>query len=168
MKTVRLGRTGLEVSRIGFGGIPIQRLTEAEAIRVVRRCIDLGVTFLDTATGYTTSEERIGKAIVGRRGEVILATKSPARDAAKAQEHLALSLERLGVETIDLWQFHNVSSAEAYEQTLGPGGAMEAAQRALEAGTIRHIGVTSHSMDVASQAVSSGLFEKSSEGGLFP
>jgi len=159
MKTVRLGKTGLEVSRIGFGGIPIQRLTEAEAIRVVQRCMDLGVTFLDTATGYTTSEERIGKAIVGRQGEVILATKSPARDAAKAQEHLELSLKHLGVETIDLWQFHNVSSAEAYEQTLGPGGAMETAQRALEAGTIRYVGITSHSMDVALQAVSSGYFE---------
>jgi len=159
MKTVRLGKTGLEVSRVGFGGIPIQRLTEAEAIQVVQRCLDLGVTFLDTANGYTTSEERIGKTIAGRREQVIIATKTAARDRAIAQEHLELSLKRLQVETIDLWQFHNVSTFEAYEQVLGPDGAMEAAQRALETGKVRHIGITSHSMDVALKAVPSGHFE---------
>lgn len=153
MKTVQLGKTGLEVSRVGFGGILIQRLTEAEAIRVVQRCLDLGVTFLDTANGYSTSEERIGKAITGRREQVIIATKTAAR------EHLELSLKRLNVETIDLWQFHNVSTFEAYEQVLGPSGALEAAQRALEAGKVRHIGITGHSMDVASKAVPSGHFE---------
>ena len=159
MKTVRLGKTGLEVSRVGFGGIPIQRLTEAEAIQVVQRCLDLGVTFLDTANGYTTSEERIGKAIAGRREQVIIATKTAARDRATAQEHLELSLKRLQVEAIDLWQFHNVSTFEAYEQVLGPDGAMEAAQRALETGKVRHIGITSHSMDVALKAVPSGYYE---------
>jgi predicted aldo/keto reductase-like oxidoreductase len=159
MKTIRLGRTGLEVSRVGFGGIPIQRLTEAEAVRVVQRCLDLGVTFLDTANGYSTSEERIGKAIAGRRDQVVIATKTAARDRTTAREHLELSLKRLDVETIDLWQFHNVSAFDLYEQVLGPGGAMEAAQRALEAGKIRHIGITSHSMDVALKAVPSGHFE---------
>lgn len=66
MKGVRPGKTGLQVSRIGSGAIPIQRLTEREAVRVVRRCLELGINFLDTANGYTTSEERIGKAITGR------------------------------------------------------------------------------------------------------
>jgi predicted aldo/keto reductase-like oxidoreductase len=159
MKTIRLGSTGLEVSRVGFGGIPIQRLTEAEAIRVVQRCLELGVTFLDTANGYSTSEERIGKAIAGRREQVIIATKTAARDRATAREHLELSLKRLNVETIDLWQLHNVSTFEIYEQVLGPGGAMEAAQRALEAGKVQHIGMTGHSMDVALKAVPSGHFE---------
>jgi len=159
MKSVRLGKTGLMVSRVGFGGIPIQRLTEAEAVRVVQRCLDLGVNFLDTANGYSTSEERIGKAIAGRREQVIIATKTGARDRATAQEHLELSLKRLNVETIDLWQFHNVSTFEDYEQVLGPDGAMEAAQRALEAGKVRHIGITNHSMDVALKAVPSGHFE---------
>jgi predicted aldo/keto reductase-like oxidoreductase len=159
MKSVRLGKTGLRVSRIGFGGIPIQRPSEAEAIRVIQRCLDLGVTFLDTANGYTTSEERIGQAIAGRREQVVLATKTMARDCPTAEEHLNLSLKRLNVKTIELWQFHNVSSMEAYEQVLGPGGAMEAAQRALEAGLVKHIGITSHSMDVALKAVASGHFE---------
>jgi len=159
MKTVRLGKTGLEISRVGFGGIPIQRLTEDEAVRVVRRCLDLGVTFLDTANGYTTSEERIGKAVAGRREQVVIATKTGARDRATAEEHLALSLKRLQTDYIDLWQFHNVGNFDAYEQVLGPSGAMEAAQAALRAGKIRHIGMSSHSMDVALQAVASGHFE---------
>jgi predicted aldo/keto reductase-like oxidoreductase len=159
MKTIRLGKTGLEVSRVGFGGIPIQRLSEAEAIQVVQRCLDLGVTFLDTANAYTTSEERIGKAIAGRREQVVIATKTGARDRATAQEHLELSLKRLNTDYIDLWQFHNVSSFEAYEQVLDPDGAMEAAREALRAGVIRHIGITSHSMDVALKAVPSGHFE---------
>jgi len=159
MRTIRLGKTGLEVSRIGFGGIPIMRLAEDEAIKVVQRCLDLGVTFLDTANGYGTSEERIGKAIAGRREQVVIATKTGARDRATAQEHLDLSLKRLDTDYIDLWQFHNLSTFEAYEQALGPNGAMEAAQEALRAGKIRHIGVTSHSMDIALKAVPSGHFE---------
>ena len=159
MKTMRLGNTGLEVSRIGFGGIPIQRLTEAEAVRVVQRCLDLGVTFLDTATGYTTSEERIGKAIIGRRAQVILATKTPARDRATALQHLEQSLRRLQVDTIDLWQFHNVSTFEALAQVLGPDGALVAAHQAFQAGKVRHIGITSHSMGVALKAVPLGHFE---------
>ena len=162
MNTIRLGQTELDVSRVGMGGIPIQRLTEAEAIRVVQHCLDLGITFLDTAHGYSTSEERIGKALAatpGRREQVVLATKTPARDAATAQDHLDLSLRRLQVETIDLWQFHNVSTCEAYEQILGPGGAMETARRALQAGTIRHIGVSSHSLDLALKMVPTGHFE---------
>jgi predicted aldo/keto reductase-like oxidoreductase len=159
MKTVQLGKTGLEVSRVGSGGIPIQRLTEKEAIKVVQRCLDLGVTFIDTANGYTTSEERIGKAIAGRREQVIIATKSGGKDKQTALEHLDLSLQRLNTDYLDLWQFHGVSTFEAYEQILGPGGAMEAAREALEAGKVRHIGITSHSMEVALKAVPSGLFE---------
>lgn len=159
MKTARLGQTDLQVSRVGFGGIPIQRLTEDEAVRVVQRCLDLGVTFLDTANGYTTSEERIGKAIAGRRDQVILATKSGARDKAGSQEHLELSLKRLNTDYIDLWQFHGISTMETYEQVLGPNGAMETAQKALQEGKIRHIGVTSHSLDMAIKMVPSGHFE---------
>jgi predicted aldo/keto reductase-like oxidoreductase len=159
MKTVRLGRTELRVSRIGFGGIPIQRLSEDEAIRVVQHSLDLGVTFIDTANGYTTSEERIGKAIAGRRDEVIIATKTGARDGATAREHLELSLARLDTDAIDIWQLHGVSDFETYEHVLGPGGTLETAREAQQSGEIRHIGITSHSLDVALEAVASGLFE---------
>jgi predicted aldo/keto reductase-like oxidoreductase len=161
MKSVRLGKTGLQVSRIGFGSIPIQRLNEAEAIGVVHRCLELGVNFLDTANAYTTSEARIGKALAawGGREQVIDATKTAARDRDTALEHLVLSLKRLRIDAIDLWQLHNVSNAEVFEEVLGPGGAMEAAQEALEAGKVRHVGLTSHSLDMALEAVRSGLFE---------
>lgn len=159
MKTVRLGKTGLEVSRVGFGGIPIQRPAEDEAVKVVQRCLDLGITFFDTANSYATSEERIGKAIAGRREQVVIATKTGARDRATAQAHLELSLKRLNTDYIDLWQFHNIATLEAYERALRPNGAMGAAQEALRTGEIRHIGITSHSMDIALKAVPSGHFE---------
>jgi predicted aldo/keto reductase-like oxidoreductase len=159
MKTTTLGKTGLNVSRVGFGGIPIQRLTEDEAVEVVSRCVDLGITFLDTANAYTTSETRIGKAIAGRREKLVIATKTGARDKQTALEHLENSLRCLRTEYVDLWQFHNVSTVEAYEEILGPGGAMEAAREALQAGKVHHVGVTSHSMDMALKMVPTGLFE---------
>ncbi len=159
MKTMRLGKTELVVSRIGFGGIPIQRLSEADAVAVVKRCLDLGVTFFDTANGYSTSEQRIGKALATRRNSVVVATKTAARDRAEAAKHLDLSLRRMNTDYVDLWQFHNVSTLEDYEQILAPNGAMEAAQSALTQGKIRHIGISSHSMDIALRAVASDLFE---------
>jgi len=82
------------VSRLGFGGIPIQRLNEDEAVAVVKRCLDLGITFLDTANAYTTSEERIGEAIAGRHEELVLATKSTSRKREGVEKHLNLSLAR--------------------------------------------------------------------------
>ena len=158
MKTAKLGKTGLEVSRIGMGGIPLTRPTEDEAIKVIQRALDLGVNFIDTANGYGASEERIGKGIAGRREQVILATKGGG-DRARTLEHIELSLKRLNTDYIDLWQFHGVSSFEAYERVLGPNGGMEGAQQALQAGKIRHIGMSSHSLEVARKAVSSGHFE---------
>jgi len=84
METVRLGKTGLWVSRVGFGGIPIQRLSEADAVRVVLRCLDLGVTFLDTALAYGDgkSEQAMRDALAerGGRDEVVIATKIPPKD----------------------------------------------------------------------------------------
>lgn len=159
MEAIRLGRTNLKVSRVGFGGIPIQRVCEEDATTVIRRAFELGVTFFDTANGYGTSEERIGRALAGRRQEVFLATKTMARDRAEAERHLALSLRRLLTDSIDLWQFHAVNSAAEYAAVLGPGGAMEAAQDALRRGTVQHVGLTSHSMEIALKAVASGRFE---------
>ena len=120
MKTIRLGKTELRVPIIGFGGIPIQRLTENEAIKVVQRCLDLGVRFLDTANSYTTSEERIGKAIVGCRDHVIIATKfghivdeqrkvvyaDDDKIITNLQNDVENSLRRLNTDYIDLYQLH--------------------------------------------------------------
>ena len=153
MKTVRLGRTGLEVSRVGMGGIPIQRPPFDEAVKVINRALDLGVNFIDTSLAYGDSEERIGEAITGRRDEVILATKG------RELKHIDTSLKRLNTNYIDLWQFHNISSLELLEQVLGPGGGMEDAKEALRAGKIGHIGFSSHNLEVAKKAVTSGQFE---------
>lgn len=102
VERVRLGKTELMVTQLGFGGIPIQRLAWNDAIKVVQRCLDLGINFFDTANAYTTSEERIGKAVKGRRHEVIIATKTFPGRPETIEEHLNLSLQRLGTDYIDL------------------------------------------------------------------
>jgi len=159
MEKVRLGKTGMMVSRIRFGGIPIQRLTDDEAVAVVKRCLDLGVTYLDTANAYTTSEARIGKAIAGRRKDLVIATKSGARTREGVEQHLALSLKNLGTDYIDLYQFHNVSDSRNLQMVLDPNGPVSVVEKAMKDGAIRHMGVTSHSMDAAKEAVKTGRFE---------
>lgn len=159
MEKIRLGKTDLMVTRLGFGGIPIQRLSEADAVAVVRKCIELGITFLDTANAYTTSEERIGKAIKGKREELIIATKSGGRDRETVEKHLNLSLEHLQTDYIDLYQFHGVSTPEHLKIVMDPNGPRAVVEEAKKAGKIRHIGITSHSMDIAKEAVKTGQFE---------
>lgn len=159
MDTIRLGETDMMVSRLGFGGIPIQRVTEEDAVEVVRKCLELGITFIDTANAYSNSEERIGKAISGRRDQLIIATKSTSRDREGMENHLKQSLKQLGVESIDLYQFHAVNDFDAYNKILDPNGPMAVMQEAKRAGLVKHIGITSHSMDVAKEAVKSDHFE---------
>jgi uncharacterized protein len=159
MEKIRLGRTGMMVSRLGFGGIPIQRDTEAEAITIVKRCLDLGINYIDTANGYSTSEERIGKAVAGRRKDVFIATKSGGRTREEVEKHLALSLERLQTDYIDLYQFHGVNNDKHLNAILEPDGLLSFVKEAQKAGKIRHIGITSHQIDIARKAVAADLFE---------
>lgn len=163
MKTMKLGRTNLEVSRVGVGGIPILRIPFEEAVKVIEYALDAGITFLDTANAYTSkegsSEERIGTAITGRRESVVIATKSSARTKNTALKHLNLSLERLDTDYIDIWQFHGVNKMTDYEKIIKSGGAMEAAQEALGSGIIRHIGFSSHVVEVALELVRTGKFD---------
>lgn len=159
MEKIRLGRTGMKVTQLGFGGIPIQRVSDDEAVAVVRRCLELGIRYIDTANAYTTSEVRIGKAISGLRPEVILTTKSGSRTPEGVESHLKLSLKQLGVEYIDLYQFHNVADADSLEKIMAPDGPMTAVEEAKKAGVIKHIGVTSHSMDMAKELVKTDRFE---------
>ena len=159
MDKIRLGKTGLMVSRIGFGGIPIQRLTDDQAVTVVKKCLDLGITYIDTANAYTTSEARIGIAIAGRRKGLTIATKSGARNKEGVEQHLALSLKNLGTDYIDLYQFHGVNDSKNLQMVLDPNGPMSVVQKAMKDGVIKHVGITSHSMDAAKEAVKTDRFE---------
>jgi predicted aldo/keto reductase-like oxidoreductase len=154
-----LGRTGLRVKTLGFGGIPIQRVTEEEAIGVVHRCYELGINYYDTARNYTVSEKRIGKALENVRGEVILATKSGSRTGKQMTEDLDASLRNLRTDWIDVYQLHNVSSMEAWERIKAPDGALEALYRAKDEGKIEHMGITSHDPVVLADIVREDIFE---------
>jgi len=147
------------VSKLGFGGIPIQRLSEDEAVGVVKKCLELGITYFDTANAYTTSEERIGKAISRQRERLIIATKSGARTRDGVEANLNLSLKRLGTNYIDLYQFHNVADSDTLKAVLDPNGPMAILEEAKKNGVIRHIGITSHSLDIAKEAVKTDCFE---------
>ena len=159
MKKRRLGRAGIEVFPLAFGGIPIQRLNEEDAVKVVRYAIESGIELIDTARGYTTSEERIGLAIKGYRDDLYLATKSPQRTKEGILEDIQTSLDKLGVDRIDLYQAHGVNSEELYKQIMGEGGALEGLKEAKEQGFIDHIGLSSHKRDILKLAVESGEFE---------
>ncbi len=160
MEKLRLGKTGMMVTKLGFGGIPIQRVSEEEAISIVRKVLDLGINFIDTANGYSTSEERIGKAIAGRkREELFIATKTLARRRELVEQHLNLSLKRLNVPYIDLYQFHQVSDAKGMERVMAPDGPLAFVEQAKKAGIVRHIGVSSHTLDIAKELVKTNRFE---------
>jgi predicted aldo/keto reductase-like oxidoreductase len=153
-----LGKTGLQVSAVGFGAIPIIRLSFAEAEPVLRRALDRGITFFDTAHLYVDSEANIGRALAGKRQQVLLASKTIKRDRQGAREDLELSLRRLGTDYLDLYQVHQVSQESDWQTLTGPDGALEFLTRARQAGQIRHLGVTSHSLEMAIRLVQTGLF----------
>ena len=159
MEKIRLGKTDLMVSRIGFGGIPIQKPSEDDAITIVNNCLDLGINFFDTSRVYTTSEERIGKALSIHREEAIIATKTVSRTAEKISEDLETSLKHLGTNYVDLYQFHNVSTQDDLKAVIAPGGLLDFVREAKEEGKVRHIGITSHRLDVAKAAVKADCFE---------
>lgn len=138
-----LGKTGLKVSRMGFGGLPIQRADEAACREILTQLADLGVNYIDTARAYTVSEEYIGKALAGIRDKFILATKSMAKDKESMARDIDISLRNLQTDYIDIYQIHN-PNREGYEQIIAPGGALEALLEAKVAGKIGHIGFTNH------------------------
>ena len=147
-----LGKTGLKISRMGFGGIPIQKIDAAGTKILMEELLRSGVNYIDTARGYTVSEEYLGFALEGIRDKFVLATKSMARTKAVMEQDIAISLKNLRTDYIDLYQIHN-PNAKDIEQVLAPGGALEALQEAKEAGKIGHIGITLHSVDLFREAV---------------
>ena len=152
MKYNVLGKTGLKVSQLGFGGIPIQRIDAEGTRELVHKMKDMGINYIDSARGYTVSEEYLGYALEGVREHFVLATKSMARDKVGMANDIEISLKNFRTDYIDLYQFHNPNMAQL-EQILAPGGAMEAVLEAKAAGKIGHIGVTLHSLDVFKKVV---------------
>jgi predicted aldo/keto reductase-like oxidoreductase len=158
MQYRRLGKTGLNVSVIGFGGIPVQRISSLEASRLVNRALDLGINFFDTARAYTDSEAKLGPVLRERRSEVYIATKSLARTRAEMEADIEKSLKTMGLESIDLYQVHNVKDPETMDQILNPGGAMEALRAAQKGGVVKHIGLTSHIKNMVLNAIRQEVF----------
>ena len=147
-----LGNTGLRISRMGFGGIPIQKIDAEGTKALMQKLLEAGVNYIDTARGYTVSEEYLGYALEGIREHFVLATKSMARTKEAMEKDIAISLNNLRTDYIDLYQVHN-PNAKDLEQVMAPGGALEALQEAKNAGKIGHIGITLHSVDLFRKAV---------------
>ncbi len=152
MKYVTLGKTGLQISQMGLGGIPIQRADVDAAKALVKAMVDAGVNYIDSARGYTVSEAFLGEALEGYRDKFVLATKSMARTKEAMAADIEVSLGNFRTDYIDLYQIHNPSVAD-YDAVQAEGGALEALMEAKAAGKIGHIGITLHSLDLFKKAL---------------
>jgi predicted aldo/keto reductase-like oxidoreductase len=159
MKYLKLGQTDLTVSECGFGCIPIIRFPQDDSVLVLRHAFERGITFFDTANAYVDSEEKIGIAFAGMREKVVLATKTLRRGAQEATAQLENSLRMLRTDHIDLYQLHQIAQEKDWLEVTGPSGALEAVMKAKAAGKVRHVGVTSHNLQMALKLVRSGLFD---------
>lgn len=156
MEMIRLGRTGLNVSKNGFGALPVQRVGMEEACRILRRAFEGGINYFDTARFYTDSEEKIGMALSDVRDRIIISTKTMATTVEGFWQDLHTSLSLMKTDYVDIYQFHN----PAFCPKPGDGtGLYEAMLEAKEKGMIRHIGFTNHRLAVAEEAVRSGLYD---------
>ncbi len=156
MELVTLGKTGITVNKNGFGALPIQRISQADAVKLARKAYEAGITFFDTARFYTDSEVKLGEAFEGMREKVYIATKTAAETPEEFWSQLETSLGNLRTDYIDIYQFHN----PAVCPKPGDGsGLYEAMLEAKAQGKIRHIGITNHRLAVAEEAIASGLYE---------
>lgn len=147
-----LGKTGLKISRMGFGGIPIQKIDEEGTRKLLHEMMEKGVNYIDSARGYTVSEQYIGYGLEGIRDKFVLATKSMSRTKEAMAADIETSLGNFRTDYIDLYQVHN-PSMEQLDQVMGEGGALEALMEAKAAGKIGHIGLTAHSTEVFERAL---------------
>ena len=159
MKYRNLGKTNLKVSEIGFGGIPIQRVSFSVAKSIIHQLFEKGINFWDTARAYSDSEEKIGEALSDLpREQIILATKSRAREITKLKEEIDLSLKKLQTEYIDLYQLHNVSNFKELDSVFS-NNTIEALKKAQQEGKIRYIGISSHNSEIAIEALNRENFD---------
>ncbi len=156
MAKIAVGKTGLQVEQNGFGALPLQRVPKPEAVRLLRKAHDGGMTFFDSARGYSDSEEKLGEAFGGTWDKVVIATKTHAHDTAAFWADLEASLRTLRTDHIDIYQFHN----PPFVPTPGhESGLYEAMLEARQQGKIRFIGITNHRLNLARQVIASGLYD---------
>jgi aryl-alcohol dehydrogenase-like predicted oxidoreductase len=156
LQSVKLGNTGIIANKNGFGALPIQRVSQVQAIDLLRRAYAHGINFFDTARFYTDSEEKLGLALSDVRDNIILASKTMAKTAEEFWDQLHASLKNLKTDYIDIYQFHNPDFCPR------PGdntGLYESMAEARDKGMIRHIGLSNHKLPIAAEAVNSGLYE---------
>src|SRR5215475_11760582 len=149
METAPFGHTGHDSSWVIFGAAALGTMRQEKADQILALLLEYGVNHIDTAASYGDSELRVGPWMQRHRDRFFLATKTGDRTADGARASVRRSLERLGVERIDLIQLHNLVDEGEWETTLGPGGALEALVDARERGQVRFIGVTGHGTRVA-------------------
>jgi aryl-alcohol dehydrogenase-like predicted oxidoreductase len=143
------GRTGHQSTRVLFGAAALSRVTQDVADRALEVLLEHGVNHIDVAAGYGDAELRIKPWLRSHPGRFFLATKTGERKAAEARAELHRSLQRLGVDHVDLWQLHNLADPIEWDTALSPGGVIEAAVEAREQGLVRWIGVTGHGAQIA-------------------
>ena len=151
---MRLGKTDLEVNKNGFGALPIQRRNEKDSIEILKKAYDNGINFYDTARFYTDSEEKLGKAFEDVRENIYIATKTGMETQEEFWSDLETSLKNLRTDYVDLYQFHNISFVPKAEDDL-----YKAMLEAKQEGLIKHIGITTHKITHAHEALDSGLYE---------
>jgi len=156
MQKVRLGKTNITVSKNGFGALPIQRVSKDEAVHILKKAYNGGINYFDTARFYTDSEEKLGLALSDVRENIIISTKTMQTSVEGFWRELDESLSLLKTEYIDIYQFHNPPFCPKPNDGTGLYEAMLEAKRM---GKIRHIGITSHKLAIAEEAVRSGLYE---------
>jgi len=161
MEVRRLGKTEMQVSRIGFGGMTIPKVSFEQAVATINRALDLGVNFIDTARAYGNgdSERKIGRVMADRRDEAYLSSRTPDTSYDGIRKAIDESLEALRTDYIDLYEPHDVSSAARYDPLMRKGGGLQALREAKEEGKIRHIGFTSHNCDLIKEMIRSNAFE---------
>jgi predicted aldo/keto reductase-like oxidoreductase len=160
MERIRFGNTDLKVSKIALGGIPIMRLDKEDAVKVIRDVINMGINFIDTANGYGDSEEKIGEAIkVFKRQDLVLSSKSAARDKKTFLSHIDLSLKRMSTDYIDIYHLHCINNNQDFEKVMGPKGAYEGLKDAVSNGKIRYYAFSSHNPKIAEKMMNTGRFQ---------
>lgn len=147
--TAPFGRTGHQSTRVIFGAAALGGMSQSRADATMAQVSEWGINHIDTAASYGASEDRLQPWLADHRGEVFLATKTGERDGAAARAQLERSLERMGVDHVDLIQLHNLVEEDEWEQAHAPGGAVEALAAAREEGLVSHVGVTGHGLRIA-------------------